>query len=184
MCLAPLLTQSVAPIAVLPTSLLSSPLVALLVLSCLPSSVRGSADTHKYEAAERVQLYVNKIGPYANPLETYPYYNLPYCHPVDGHETDQLKTGASIGETLEGHSLRSSGFHIFFGKDSPEEDLCTMKLTKTDLETFSTAVRQQYFYQMYLDDLPVWGMVGEQRGDTGGEGGEVGEVDEFIFTKR
>ena len=70
----------------------------------------------------------------------------------------------SIGETLEGHALRSSGFHIFFGVSTPKaEVICTQILQKKEVEQFSKAVKERYFYQMYFDDLPVWGMVGEVR---------------------
>ena len=55
----------------------------------------------------------------------------------------------SIGETLEGHALRSSGFHIFFGVSTPTvEVVCTQTLTKKDVEQFSKAVKQRYFYQV------------------------------------
>ena len=29
------------------------------------------------------------------------------------------------------------------------------------LKTFLYAVKNHYWYQMYLDDLPIWGIVGE-----------------------
>ena len=29
------------------------------------------------------------------------------------------------------------------------------------MKTFLYAVKNHYWYQMYLDDLPIWGMVGE-----------------------
>jgi transmembrane 9 superfamily protein 3 len=42
---------------------------------------------HTYTEAEAVTLWVNTIGPYHNPQETYPYYDLPYCKPAHGIET-------------------------------------------------------------------------------------------------
>lgn len=122
-----------------------TPLLLLLSLALLlsPSSVSASNLDHRYEQDERVQLYVNKIGPYANSLETYPYYSLPYCHPDDGHETNRVKKGASIGEILEGHSLRASGFHLFFAQDSPEEVLCKQVLDEGSRAKFTSAVQRQ-----------------------------------------
>lgn len=38
------------------------------------------AVTH-YKAGDPVILYVNKVGPYHNPQETYHYYQLPVCCP-------------------------------------------------------------------------------------------------------
>ena len=31
----------------------------------------------------QVPLFVNKVGPYYNPHETYPYYTLPVCRPQE-----------------------------------------------------------------------------------------------------
>lgn len=70
----------------------------------------------------------------------------------------------NIGEYLGGHALRHSGHDIKFDPESnPEKtESCTQSLlTEMELETFRNAVRHHWFYQMYLDDLPVWGMVGE-----------------------
>jgi transmembrane 9 superfamily protein 3 len=50
-------------------------------------SVLGDDYYHTYTAAEAVTLWVNTIGPYHNPQETYPYYDLPYCKPSHGIET-------------------------------------------------------------------------------------------------
>lgn len=34
-----------------------------------------------YKIGDNVTLYVNKVGPYHNPQETYHYYTLPVCRP-------------------------------------------------------------------------------------------------------
>ena len=39
--------------------------------------------------------------------------------------------------------------------------LCSFTLTKESAETFSKAIVNHYWFQMYLDDLPIWAMVGE-----------------------
>lgn len=41
------------------------------------------------------------------------------------------------------------------------ESCVTPPLTAEQVKKFSQAVQHRWFYQMYLDDLPVWGMVGE-----------------------
>lgn len=130
---------------------------------------------HRYKKDERVNLWVNKVGPYANPQETYPYYSLPYCHPEDGHKTDEADPNASISEVLSGHSLRLSGHHLYFAKDEKLTTECKVTLDAAAAKKFSDAVRNQWFYQMYLDDLPVWGMVGEEVPD---------EKDAYVYTKR
>ena len=67
-----------------------------------------------------------------------------------------------MGEHLGGHALRHSGHDITFLQTNAAAEKCTTKaLTKAEAEQFSKAVQHRWFYQLYLDDLPVWGMVGE-----------------------
>ena len=40
-------------------------------------------------------------------------------------------------------------------------EFCQIILTEDKLKAFKYAVRNHYWYQMYLDDLPIWGIVGE-----------------------
>jgi len=39
--------------------------------------------TVSYKQGDPVTLYVNKVGPYHNPQETYHYYTLPVCRPKE-----------------------------------------------------------------------------------------------------
>lgn len=43
---------------------------------------------------------------------------------------------------------------------------CSVQLDAEKLRAFVYAVKNDYIYQMYMDDLPLWTMVGEQ-GDAG-----------------
>ena len=54
-----------------------------VLLSCLLLCGLVTADlsTHTYEKGERIELFLNKIGPYANPQENYAYFSLPFCQP-------------------------------------------------------------------------------------------------------
>lgn len=108
------------------------------------------------------------MGPYANPQEAYEYYALPYCAPDTKHHPEspggrwnEWKVH-TIGEHLGGHALRHSGHDITFLQSAAEAEKCSTKaLTKDEANHFTKAVQHRWFYQMYLDDLPVWGMVGE-----------------------
>jgi len=141
--------------------------VSSLLVVWMASTVQAGTSDHKYEPNEHVELWVNKVGPYANPQEAYEYYTLPYCAPDTKHHPDvgkearhnELKTH-SLGERLGGHALRHSGHDLTFPKPGSEE-CTTAPLTATQAQAFVRAASDQWFYQMYLDDLPVWGMVGE-----------------------
>jgi transmembrane 9 superfamily member 3 len=66
----------------------------------------------------------------------------------------------SIGEYLSGHLLRPSGHDVQFASDRTET--CTTEpLSPDQANQFVAAIQHRWLYQMYLDDLPVWGMVGE-----------------------
>jgi transmembrane 9 superfamily member 3 len=113
---------------------------------------------------------LNQVGPYANPQEAYEYYTLPYCAPNTKHHPEAKDTGKwnelkihSLGERLGGHSLRHSGHDVTFDPEgSSKAESCTTKpLTAIEATRFAKAIQHRWFYQMYLDDLPVWGMVGE-----------------------
>lgn len=47
----------------------------ILILCLLSGCAMG------YKQGDNVTLYVNKVGPYHNPQETYHYYTLPVCRP-------------------------------------------------------------------------------------------------------
>jgi transmembrane 9 superfamily protein 3 len=88
---------------------------------------------------------LNKIGPFHNPQETYPYYSLPFCKP-DIAETDLAKNQAGIGEVLEGNQFVDSGFRIQFGKNTKGPvKLCSLELSKEDADIFKYAVSQHYW---------------------------------------
>src|SRR5882757_66683 len=38
---------------------------------------------------------------------------------------------------------------------------CEVKLNDEKLQAFIYAVKNYYWYQMYIDDMPIWGIVGE-----------------------
>lgn len=101
---------------------------------------------------------MNTVGPYHNRQETYSYFSLPFCiGPKKGidhyHET--------LGEALLGVELEFSGLDIDFKADVAKTQYCEVELNDDSLQAFVYAVKNHYWYQMYIDDLPVWGIVGE-----------------------
>mmetsp|Transcript_21028 Transcript_21028/g.26829 ORF Transcript_21028/g.26829 Transcript_21028/m.26829 type:complete len:609 (-) Transcript_21028:861-2687(-) len=133
--------------------------VVTVTLSLQLTGVCADDDSHYYEPNEEVMLWINRIGPYHNPQETYKYFHLPFCKPEGDHH--QKHKYAGIGEILQGHELMESGMHMYFAKNQPKTPLCNQVLTQKDAEKFKRAISQHYWYQFFLDDLPIWGMVGE-----------------------
>lgn len=60
-------------------------------------------------------VWVNTVGPWYNPQESYPYYRLPFCAPdVKGIKK---KRPSGLGEILAGNELRNSGVDIRFKRE-------------------------------------------------------------------
>lgn len=130
---------------------------SIFVLFAL-SPAFGDEHDHMYEGNEEVVLWMNTVGPYHNRQETYSYFELPFCAgPKEGishyHET--------LGEALQGTALVFSGIHMDFRANINKGIYCSIKPDDTNLQKLIFAVKNHYWYQMYLDDLPIWGIVGE-----------------------
>merc|ERR1712198_319016 len=67
----------------------------------------------------------------------------------------------TMSEALQGTELEYSGLQIDFKADIDKTEVCKVKLEDHNLKAFLYAVKNHYWYQMYLDDLPIWGIVGE-----------------------
>lgn len=68
----------------------------------------------QYKADDPVTLWVNKVGPYNNPQETYNYYSLPFCR---ASKNAAHKWGG-LGEVLGGNELIDSQIDIKFKSNS------------------------------------------------------------------
>lgn len=64
----------------------------------------------QYQADEQVTLWVNKVGPYNNPQETYNYFSLPFCHPPG----NVAHKWGGLGEVLGGNELIDSQIDMKF----------------------------------------------------------------------
>ncbi|OIV91666.1 hypothetical protein TanjilG_26519 [Lupinus angustifolius] len=130
--------------------------------------VRSDSSDHRYNEGDNVPLYANKVGPFHNPRyilisdpirkengETYRYFDLPFC--VTGKEKDKTE---ALGEVLNGDRLVSAPYALDFKKDKDSNFVCKKKLTKEQVAQFREAVEKDYYFQMYYDDLPIWGFIG------------------------
>jgi transmembrane 9 superfamily protein 1 len=88
--------------------------------------------------------------------ETYQYYDMPFCSPTDvKHKSEDL------GEVLEGDRMVTTLYNVTFKTNKTSERLCSFKLNPKDISKFKTAVEQDYYFQMFFDDLPLWGFIGK-----------------------
>lgn len=92
-----------------------------------------------------------------NPQETYNYYFLPFCKPS---ATKPKHKWGGLGEVLQGNELIDSQLSIQFRNDQPPKAICAMTLSEDDVKAFGEAVKRHYWYEFFMDDLPIWGFVG------------------------
>lgn len=50
---------------------------------------------------------------------------------------------------------------VRYSENVNREDVCDLVLDADKVSAFEMAVDRQYWYELFLDDLPMWGMVGE-----------------------
>lgn len=128
---------------------------SLAVVALLPAVAVGKGQ--RYAAHEPVHVVVNTVGPFNNPTETYPYYSLPFCQRAG----KQKRHKQSLGETLGGARKIQSPYDLTFLDPVPWRTLCEEDMDIEDLKEFKEAVQDDFFFEMFLDDLPMWGYVGE-----------------------
>eukprot|EP00659_Diplonema_papillatum_P017447 gene17447-26817_t len=135
------------------------------LLCALAAAWFASADeaSHVYKDGEDVWVWANKIGPFNNPLETYGFFDvLPLCKP---QSTTPRKP--SLGEALAGDELIKLDVDLKFKVDVDRATICTKKLTASEAKALESAVTDQYWYQLYIDDLPTWAALGRDTKEGG-----------------
>lgn len=128
----------------------------LLMFLCFVVGIKSDASDHKYKLGDPVPLYANKVGPFNNPSETYRYFDLPFCSPDGVKDKSE-----ALGEVLNGDRLVGAPYKLDFLADKEPEIICKMKLSKKQVAEFRSAVAKEYYFQMYYDDLPLWGFIGK-----------------------
>ncbi|KAG9135744.1 hypothetical protein Leryth_002457 [Lithospermum erythrorhizon] len=128
----------------------------ITLILCFVTHVRSDGSDQKYKSGDAVPLYANKVGPFHNPSETYRYFDLPFCLPDHIKEKKE-----ALGEVLNGDRLITAPYELNFLADKDSEVVCKKRLTKEDVTKFRDAVAKDYYFQMYYDDLPIWGFLGK-----------------------
>ncbi|KAA8546284.1 hypothetical protein F0562_002977 [Nyssa sinensis] len=153
----------IVPPAMVSSTVRSFSVTAIFLLFCqfFASLSFASESDHKYQAEDPVTLWVNKVGPYNNPQETYNYYSLPLCHPP-GNGTHKW---GGLGEVLGGNELIDSQINIKFNKNVDKSTICELELDATKVKQLKDAIDNSYWFEFFIDDLPLWGFVGELNPD-------------------
>ena len=135
-------------------------LMFLVVLASFAGHVTAKG-IHKYDDGERIVVWASKIGSINSPSSSFLYHSLPFCSP-------RLERGKplSLGQAADGNRFVATQYDIAFKADAPSTVLCSRRLSAEDRSAFRSAVRQDYYFLLDVDSLPVWGFVGRQEGVT------------------
>ena len=150
-------------------------ILALLLLLLLGASTTVDAGKKrvksgtKYNAHDAVHIAVNKVGPFNNPSETYRYYSFPFCkdHHPDEEEDQQFdRKGGELhklrlGESMTGDRRVTSPYEVNFQTPIEWRKLCRRSLSTKDVQKFRDAILNNFFFEFYIEDLPMWGYFGE-----------------------
>jgi transmembrane 9 superfamily member 1 len=117
-----------------------------------------SSSVVAYRPGDRIPLYVNKVGPYYNPFETYDYYSMPFCQPIE--KTNKALT---LSEILDGDRLTESQYDIRFLKEIPTSVICEKTFLPQDIDLLRRAVEQLYYYEFVLDGILIRGFLGHMK---------------------
>merc|ERR1719335_2045796 len=103
-------------------------LVVPLLLSLKPISGVG------YEDGQEVVVSMNKVWPFANPTETYRYYDFPFCEP-----NVIMPHFMTLGQVLRGDRLVNSIYKINMNRNVARTVVCNQKVTEKDIEIWKAA---------------------------------------------
>ena len=116
---------------------------------------------HIYNDDDVVTLWANTVGPYQNRQETYEYFSLPFCSGNFEHNV-RYRHHDNIGDALQGVELTNTGMEIRFHKPVASTVYCEIEIDENIYKRFKYAIDNHYWFQMYMDDLPIWGIIGER----------------------
>lgn len=121
-------------------------------------------------------------SPFNNPAVTYRYYSLPFCHVHSSEEEEEeeaeeenlsiarrasekrqgaLSHRQRLGESIVGDRRETSPYEISFLDDVEWRLLCKKTFELDDLQKFKDAIHNNYFFEMFVEDLPMWGYIGD-----------------------
>lgn len=75
---------------------------------------------------------------------------------VGGHRHHQR-----LGEKLIGDRKETSPYEITFLDEIKWRPLCEKLLTADEVQKFKDAIHNDWFFEMYVEDLPMWGYLGD-----------------------
>lgn len=67
----------------------------------------------------------------------------------------------ALGEVLNGDRLVTAPYKLEFLGEKNSQVACRKRLSREDVAQFRDVISKDYYFQMYYDDLPIWGFLGK-----------------------
>mmetsp|Transcript_43813 Transcript_43813/g.80000 ORF Transcript_43813/g.80000 Transcript_43813/m.80000 type:complete len:599 (+) Transcript_43813:81-1877(+) len=112
----------------------------------------GTALVYADEQSQEREVVVsmNKVWPFANPTETYRYYDFPFCSPKQ-----IMPHFMTLGQVLRGDRLVNSIYKIMFKKNEAKQEVCNRDVTEKEIQLFKAAIDANYMFELFISDLPI-----------------------------
>lgn len=110
----------------------------------------------RYKNDANIPVYGSKVSPFKNPFETYDFFSFPFC-PYNGNDKEPPKR---LADAFFGNHLQRTSVTLNFKKDVNNSHLCKVDLNDQKRSKFKDAINRKFYYQLYIDKLPVWSFVG------------------------
>lgn len=127
----------------------------------------------RYKDFTIIPVYGTKVSPYNNPFETHDFYSIPFC-PYTEKET---KTPRRLSDAFLGNNLQRTSVSLKFKMNETNQQLCQITLNHRTKEKFQNAIKRHFYYQLDIDKLPVWSLIGAK-------GNQENSNQSFVFTKQ
>lgn len=103
--------------------------------------------------------------------------------PLEGIKREgAVRHGQRLGESIVGDRRETSPYEISFMDSIDWRLLCKRTFDKDELEQFKHAIHNNYFFEMFVEDLPMWGYIGDAATDEDYFLGEVeGTSKTYLF---
>lgn len=125
----------------------------------------------KYTPGQEIPVFANRIRPYRNPSETYDYFSLPFCR----FNGSAQAVRRSFADAVLGNKVERTAVTLNFTVPVTDKTVCKVHLDAENVKVLTTAVEREFYYELYVDKLPVWALVGAGAKDNGHP---------FVFTRQ
>jgi transmembrane 9 superfamily protein 1 len=100
----------------------------------------------------------------------------------DEKQNGSLRHRQRFGESIVGDRRESSPYEISYNDSVDWRLLCKKHLLPSDIVKLKKAIQNNYFFEMFVEDLPLWGYIGDIDEEDMIVGGLLESGKTYLFT--